>query len=163
MWWLFACGLPTTASPPPAAPPPEPVGLEAARFLEGCWTARPTSLDTTECWKLKPGYLNGVLTDARPDATPSLQLMRLTGTPTGLELHVHAVGSPPGGAPVEPVVLPLAEATDRHLVFRRTGDGFPTEARHTLSDDTLTVHFRGRLTGRPVARTYALMRDSTTP
>jgi len=169
MWWWFACSLQTTASPPtPPPPPPVMADLSAAAFLDGCWTTGDASpgprpglgRDATECWKTRGSYLNGALTDARPDASPSLQLMRLAESAAGLKLHVHAAGQPPGDKPLPPMVLPLTTARPQHLVFRGGDEGYPTEAEYTLEDGTLTVHYRGRVDSRPVARTYVLRRDA---
>lgn len=168
-WWL-ACTTPTTSplDPPEPPPPSAAVSLDAARFLEGCWTTRPPedaavprlTTGTTECWKQRAAHLNGALNDPRPDASPSLLLMRIAEADgTGLGLHVHLADEAADGASPSSF-LPLVEAGPGQLTFRSPGDGFPSEAQYGLVDDVLTTRLQGSVEGSPVDRTYTMRRDA---
>lgn len=166
MWWMLACGLQTAEEPDPTL---AEASMDQASFLAGCWTTTASqgragqgdalATGVSECWKQRGRYLNGVFTDSGPDASPALQLMRMTDTSRGIELHTQAAGRSPRDAAQEPMVLTLADVAPGRLVFRRTGDGFPTEASYTLHDETLTVLYRGRVAGEATERAFDMRRD----
>lgn len=171
VWLWLACSV-TEPVATPETPTVDPVTLtiEAASFLEGCWITAGTmeqrqatdrlATGTTECWKPRRAHLNGALTDSRPEASPSLQLMRIGTGDQGLELSIQIAGDPPGGAPSRPVLLPLVEAGEGRLRFATDAGGFPTEATYALVDGALTSTYRGKAGDKLVERVYAMQPDA---
>ncbi|MEM6927047.1 MAG: hypothetical protein AAF602_08975 [Myxococcota bacterium] len=171
VWLWLACSV-TEPGGTPETPSVDPATLTiaAASFLEGCWVTAGTTTPrlatdalatgTTECWKPRRSHLNGALTDRRPEASPSLQLMRIGAGDRGLELSVQIAGDPPGGEPARPVLLPLVEATEGRLRFAADGEGFPSEATYALVDRTLTSTYRGKAGGDVVERAYTMRPDA---